>query len=86
MKEMVGKGNVPFLIAKEGVELAHSRVLLLIAPCEFPVLKVDFFKVTSVKGAPEVRHAATVTIVPVGRYMNINYETIYIFSLLGIPY
>ena len=48
MKDVISKGDVPFLIAKKGIKLAHGGVLLLIAPRELAVLKWDLFKVTSI--------------------------------------
>jgi hypothetical protein len=53
MEDVVGESNVPIFITKEGGKLAKSRVMLLITPREFSVLKMYLFKVASIKGIPE---------------------------------
>jgi hypothetical protein len=41
--------EIPFLITKEGINLAHSGVLALIAPREAPILKMDLIELASMK-------------------------------------
>jgi hypothetical protein len=60
MEDVVGESNVPIFITKEGVEFAKGRILLLITPCEFSVLKIYLFKVASIKGIPESHNTAPV--------------------------
>jgi hypothetical protein len=43
-----GESDIPIFIAKEGIKLAHSRVLLFVAPCEVAVLKMYLLEVTNV--------------------------------------
>jgi hypothetical protein len=45
---VVGESDIPIFIAKEGIKLAHSRVMSFVAPCEFAVLKMYLLEVTSV--------------------------------------
>jgi hypothetical protein len=47
--DVVGEGNVPIFVAKEGVKLAQNWFVLFVAPSEFAVLEVDFFKIASIK-------------------------------------
>jgi hypothetical protein len=65
MKDMRGEGNVPFLIAKEGIKLAHRRDLLLIAPSKLSVLEVDLFEVTNAKSVAKSYNPTTVCIASV---------------------
>jgi hypothetical protein len=57
---VVGEGDVPLLIAKESVKLAHGWVLLFICPSEFPILEMYLFEVTSMKSIPKSNYPATV--------------------------
>lgn len=59
---MVGKGYIPLFVAKEGIKFTHSWILLLICPCELPILKMYFFEATSVEGVSESHNPATVRV------------------------
>jgi hypothetical protein len=41
--------EVPLLIAKESINLAHSWVITLIAPHEAPILKMDLIELASME-------------------------------------
>jgi hypothetical protein len=60
MEDVVGDSNVPIFIIKEDVELAKSRVMLLITSREFLILKMYLFKVTRIKGIPESHDTASI--------------------------
>jgi hypothetical protein len=65
VKDVRREGNVPLLIAKEGIKLAQRRVLLFIAPSKLSVLEVDFFEVTSAKSVAKSNNPTTVCIASV---------------------
>jgi hypothetical protein len=44
MKDVGWEVDVPILIAKEGVELAHGRISLLVAPSELSILEMDLLE------------------------------------------
>jgi hypothetical protein len=62
VKEVVGKGDDLFFIAKIGVKLVDSGILLFIAPSEFTVLQIDFLEVTIVKCSSDSNNLSTVCI------------------------
>ena len=65
MEDVVGEGNIPILIAKESVKLAHGGVLLFITPSELAVLEMYLFKITSVDGVSKTDHPASIAITPI---------------------
>jgi hypothetical protein len=62
MKDVVGEGNIPIFIAKEGVELAKNWIMLFICSSELAILKVDFFDITSIEHVLESNNAEPVQI------------------------
>jgi transketolase C-terminal domain/subunit len=42
------EGDIPIFITKEGIKLAHTRVLFLVAPSDLSVLKANLFNVTTI--------------------------------------
>jgi hypothetical protein len=50
---MIVEMEIPFLIAKEGINLAHSGVITLIAPREAPILKMNLIELASMKSISE---------------------------------
>ena len=59
---MIGEGDIPILIAKKCVKLAHCRLLLVVAPRKPTVLEMNFFKITIVEGRSEAANPTTVHI------------------------
>jgi hypothetical protein len=59
---MSAKTQIPFIVAKEGIELAQGRVFTFITPSEAPVLEVDLMKLARLKGGPKAVDSTTVHI------------------------
>jgi hypothetical protein len=62
MKDVSREVYVPILIAKEGVELAHGGIILLVAPSELPILEMYLFEVAQVKSVTELGHPSAIRI------------------------
>lgn len=60
MEHMGAEGQVPRFVAKNSVELHQSLVFPFVAPGKFPILQVDFFKLTAIEAVSEVCHSALV--------------------------
>jgi hypothetical protein len=56
------EAEVPFTVAKEGVELAKGGVDALIGPSIFSILKVNLIELASVEGSPETIDEGTVDV------------------------
>ena len=59
MENVIGEGDVPIFIAKEGVKLAHGRLLSLIAPSELAVLQMDFLEIAILEGIAKAANSTT---------------------------
>ena len=54
------KLDIPFGVAKEGVQFAERRVRPLVTPCKSPILKVYLLQLTVVECGPEMVDAISV--------------------------
>lgn len=50
---MHGELNIPLWVAEKGIKLTNGWVFPSNAPCELPILKVDFFQLAVLKHALE---------------------------------
>ena len=48
MENVIGEGDIPIFITKEGFKLAHGRLLSLMTPSELAVLQMNFLEITAV--------------------------------------
>jgi hypothetical protein len=62
MEDVCVKAEVPFMVAKESVELAKGGVDALIGPSIFSILKVNLIELASVEGSPETIDEGTVDV------------------------
>jgi hypothetical protein len=62
MEDVCVKAEVPFMVAKESVELAKGGVDALIGPSIFSILKVNLIELASVEGSSETIDEGTVDV------------------------
>ena len=62
VQDVGAKMDVPIFIAKKSIQLAHSGIMLLIAPCKLSILQVDLLELTRVECITEANNTTSVHI------------------------
>lgn len=62
MKGVVVKSQIPGVVAEGAIKLDQGGGPTLVAPCELPVLEVDFLKIAVLERTAELAHEAQVEV------------------------
>jgi hypothetical protein len=62
MKTMVVEGKIPICVAKSSIQSEQGWLIPIVAPSEFPIMKIYLFVLTKVEITTKLPHKADVEV------------------------